>query len=166
MKFKFTFLILALSMTTQAREVFAGRYVEINNRYVYAQRSDCVTEYRTPLSRRETRGQCRITKPLQLRWTVKAYPNFRENPHRVQYWEGEVGRDVSTEFVSLRELVDTCRGRVISKGQARETSVSSETFEVRNPNLSDDVSESFMLAPMAKAEAASELQDALQRCRQ
>lgn len=149
----------------QARVVVANQYIEINQRIYIQHRTRCVAEYMTLLSQHERAAKaCSIEKPLRLVTVVRNYPNLRENPRTVQAWAGSAARKTNITSKYLRELVDECRGRVISSTVLTETTVEKESFHVINPNLDSAITESFMLSPMTNAEARQALAEAKQTC--
>lgn len=140
-------------------------YYEINKRYVIHDYSQCVSEYITKVKTVERiKKACYQNEPLRLAWTVKNYPNLRENPRRVKYWEGSYAKTLAVDVTYLRELVDRCRGRILSKNTFVETYEEEVRFQLVNPNLDPSISESFMLVPMTDEEAQQELAEAYQRC--
>src|SRR4051812_7781292 len=163
-----TLLILGflnLYSVAQARTIYTDDYYEINQRIFIQYQTDCVAEYMTLLSEHErVAKQCSVQKPLRLSWTTQRYPNLDQNPRRVQYWEGEVLGTRATDRTFLRELVDECRGRVISKQMLRDVVYNDQAYDVTNPNLDTEINETFMLSPMTYAEAKSELAEAFARC--
>ncbi len=138
---------------------------KINVRYHAREYNDCVSEYYTKLSEKESVAKaCHQSQPLRLAWTTKNYPNLRENPRRVQFWEGAYSKTLKKETKYLRELVNTCKGTIISQLNVSDYSWSERSSALINVNLQDSVSESFMLLPMTQTEAQQELGEALQRC--
>lgn len=126
---------------------------------------NCVREYINKVDEYRTlEPQCLATTPLFLAWTTLYYPNLRDNPRRVQYWEGKYARGLIMTEVFERELVDTCRGRVISKSAFKNSYRSEIEFKLANPNLDTNITESYMLSPMTEAEAKQEMQNTLQLC--
>ena len=95
---------------------------------------------------------------------TQSYLNLKENPRRVQYWEGRYSKVLATSTTYLRELVDACRGRIISTTTLVETDKMLVSFGITNPNLDLSLKESFMLVPLTEAEAEQELAQALRRC--
>ena len=157
--------ILIVSSISQARHIDTDQYNEMNVRYLVNQQNDCVSEYITPVSQREfTSKSCHVTIPLRMTHDFKNYPNLHQNPRTVQFWEGQAGKEIATVSLYSRELVDTCRGRIISKSSISQTEKSIEAFDIRNPNLDDAINESFMLSPMTNQEASSEMNEAMHRC--
>lgn len=171
MKNRLLTLVLLLTATLNAK---AGNepnsdknYYEINRRYFvkYYDQSKCVTEYITKINEQESlKASCNLAQPLQLSWTIKNYPNLKENPRRVQYWEGSYSKILELTNTYLRELVDECRGKIISSTKIVDKEDITVRHSVANPNLSDSITESFMLVPMTQEEAKQELAEAEKRC--
>lgn len=128
--------------------------------------SDCVTEYRTVINTEQlTVKACYLAQDLTLDWVDKNYPLMKQNPRRVRFWRGAYAKQMANKYTILRELVDECRGRLLSQKTLRETQPQAEqVFSISNPNLSNDISESFMLLPMTKNEAEMEMSRALFHC--
>lgn len=125
----------------------------------------CLNEYYTKLSETEkSKGRCELTKPLRLAWTYKVFPKLRENPRRVQYWEGQYAKTDVIEVRYLRELVNDCRGIMISQQTLLSQENRTRVFDLRNPNLDISVNESFMLLPMTEVEAKLQLVEVEKLC--
>lgn len=138
---------------------------ELNRCYHVRSYDNCVQEYVTKLSENEvqTRG-CYQSEGLRLAWGSQSYPLMNDNPRRVQYWQGGFSKELTQTRRYLRELVDECRGRLLSSQELTRTSARTLVFPILNPNLSPDVTESYMLVPMTEAEARQELVEAQVRC--
>ena len=125
----------------------------------------CIQEYYNKLSEDlKLSNSCTLIEPLSLAWTVMTYPNLRDNPRRVQYWQGTYSRTISTTATYLRELVDECQGKIISQNQFIETTKENISFSVANPNLNTGITESYMLVPLTKEEAQQEFTQAQMNC--
>lgn len=156
---------LFFGASAQARVVIADQYFEINQRVFIQQQTRCVTEYMTLLSQSESVSKaCHVSKPLRLSTTVRNYPHLNANPRTVQYWEGSVAKTITNNKVYLRELVDECRGRIISSMRIKDSSLHEEGFDILNPNLDLSINESFMLSPMTSDEAKQALAAVQQEC--
>ena len=136
--------------------------------YVYKHYSynNCVKEFYTRTSiTKKLSNQCELQTPMALALTNKTYPHMSNNPRRVKYWMGSYTRTIVSEETELRELVDVCRGKVLSSqilgSIASETPI---TFELNNVNLDDSITESFMTVAMTEDEAKDEMSEALRRC--
>jgi len=127
--------------------------------------SNCVeTEYTLLTSKLTHVSECKMAIPLNLTETYFTYPKMNFNPRRVEVWEGAYKKILQIENVYLKELIDVCRGRVISEKQITEKEKQILTFSVMNPNLDSSISESYLLAPMTEQEAQSELKRTWKRC--
>ncbi|MES2769303.1 MAG: hypothetical protein V4596_09160 [Bdellovibrionota bacterium] len=168
MKNKLLIMILSVAaMNAEARNIHRddNNYYEFNRRYFIYNHSSCVSEYITKLSEKESVAEsCKQDQSLQLAWATQNYPNLHENPRRVQYWQGGYSKVLATTSTYLRELVDACRGRILSKMNFTQTDERVARHEITNPNLSPSVKESFMLVPMTEDEANQELAEAKKRC--
>lgn len=166
MKISALVLLLTTLNIAQAHAHVDDTYI-INQRNFYNQRNDCVTEYVTLLSKQSRVSKaCALKNPMRLAWTTQNYPNLRENPRRVQYWDGNYVREVTTDYRMLRELVDECRGRILSQNTLTDSGAEEQSFSMVNPNLDTSITESFMLVPMTSEEATQELNEAKIRCEQ
>lgn len=99
-------------------------------------------------------GKCEVVRPLKLKEMVKTYPLINVGPLKVRYWDA--GLKQTTKVVETYEhsFINVCTGvKTFSEEKSFET-LSSKQFDLQNPNLDDEISESFRLAPMTNAEAA------------
>ncbi len=158
-------ITLSAPSSALAREENSERNHRINERYIFEVHSNCVTEYITKLSESQRQTQsCHLSVPMRLAWAVQNYPLLNDNPRRVQFWQGEHAKEIAIDSVYLRELVDTCRGHIISRREITETQKQVLRFPLLNVNLSTDIKESFMLVPMTEIEARQQLAEAANTC--
>lgn len=162
-------LFLLTAATANSKNLHYGdiNYYEINKKYFigYYDNDNCVSEYIVKLDEAEKVSRaCFQDKALQLTWKDQNYPNLNMNPRRVQYWVGSFSKTVTGYTTYLRELVDDCHGRILSKTTFTEKSKKQLTFDIRNPNLDPSIKESFMLSPMTQSEAEEELIQTKKRC--
>ena len=68
------------------------------------------------------------------------------------------------KVTTLRQLVDTCRGRVIDEKSFIESIVRPLIFKLENPNFEPFINESYMLSPLSDRQAQEALSDALKAC--
>ena len=159
MKNKFITLILVLLASS------AQAQYEMNHSYHNKKHGNCVSQYITKLSEKITLFKgCEQTEDLELSWTIQNYPHLKENPRRVQYWKGSYTKIYALTSNYLKELVDTCKGKIISKTQFSDVQYYDKIFKLKNLNLDVSIKESFMLVPMTEAEAKQELIEANYRC--
>jgi hypothetical protein len=127
--------------------------------------SNCVeAEYSLLSSKIVYNSECKIAIPLNLTETYYNYPKMTNNPWRVEVWEGSYEKTLKIENIYLKELINICRGRVISEKQIKVTKKKVLEFTINNPNLNTSISKSYLLAPMSNQEARNELTRAWQRC--
>jgi hypothetical protein len=161
-------LLLAMAVNSKAESLHNGdNYYEMNSRYFvkYHDYQNCISEYIIKIDEKERpKSSCKLDQALQLAWTTQNYPNLKENPRRVQYWEGGYSKVIELTNTYLRELVDECRGKIISGTKIVDKEDITVRYSVLNPNLSDSITESFMLVPMTQEEAKQELVEAQKRC--
>lgn len=128
---------------------------------------NCIKEFVNTINESvETSDQCELTKELRLTSKSQTYPNLRHNPRTVSYWEGQYQKEIVKTITSLREMVDVCRAKILSSIEITTVSTSYKKFNVENPNLSKDISESYMLSPMTQEEAEVALSNAEDKCLQ
>ena len=125
----------------------------------------CVGEYLTPLSEKKWVSKaCAVTRPLQLVSTEQSYPNLKPSLHHIQIWAGTVSKTISVQHRYLRELIDECRGKIISSREIARRDQTESYFEVENPNLDPMIDESYLISPMADDEAKRALATAQSKC--
>lgn len=133
--------------------------------YAYHHHPNCVESNHTLLNSKITHvSECQIAIPLNLTEAYFYYPKMNYNPRRVEIWEGSYKKTLQIENIYLKELIDVCRGRVISEKQIIKNERHVLNFSVENPNLDSSISESYLLAPMTEREAQQEWKRALKRC--
>jgi len=124
-----------------------------------------VNEYLTKLNEEvKSIGKCQKNEPLSLEWTTQYYPQLSSHSIRVRYWKGSYQRNISIETTYLRELVDECRGRVLSEKTLKKISTTTLEFAISNPNLDPEIDKSYLLFPMTDGEAKNELRNTLKQC--
>ena len=135
MKIQLSILIL-LSMNTVLANIIS--------KHTY-----CLSEFYTQISFEEKlSSNCIEEIKLELTKDYKNYNHIKYSPLEVKYWRGEFSREVITTTLSLRELVNTCRGDIITSQILEDTHKSYIHFTIENPNLDPNITESYKLLPM------------------
>lgn len=145
-----------------------GNAMEVNshlqNRYLHQNYNHCVKEYITKLKEVvKSDGNCQLSESLNIDWTTQYYPRLNATI-KVRYWRGAYKKDMLIERTYLRELVDECRGRLLSERKLKDVTYSSLEYAVLNPNLDQEISKSYLLFPMTNEEALIEFKNTLNRC--
>lgn len=157
--------ILSVLVLLQAIPSFGYSNSKYHHRHDW-NNPNCVEEYVTKLtSSTLLNDSCEISKPLELTYGYQNYPYLTQNPRKVSYWLGQYNRVAVTTTNYLRELVDTCRGKVLTSKQFSAKSYQNFTFDIENPNLSSSIKESYMLVPLSDEEAAQSFVDTEKRCK-
>jgi hypothetical protein len=108
---------------------------------------------------------CLPGKPLALAETEHAYPLMSNQSYTVRYWQGSYERAASLQDTYRTDVYDSCSGgflrTIYAPGPAYEGMAQ---FAIDNPNLHDDVRQSFALVPMTDGEAKAALADRLTAC--
>lgn len=127
-------------------------------------RRHCVVELRAPPIKRVIGvGPCQLTEPLKLTRDWHNYPKMNRF-FLVHFWDGAVGRVVTVQKMVRHTEIDTCSGNVVRTRSVPFTSSFLERFNVRNPNLNNDIATSYDLAPLTESEAQAELASTFQIC--
>jgi hypothetical protein len=107
---------------------------------------------------------CQITRALTLTTGTMNYPKLSNNPYQVEFWRGEVSKDVITTFQYKRYVTNWCTGQQISEQNVETPRTNVINFQIENPNLSEEISKSYELVPMTEDEAKIEFQNQMQQC--
>lgn len=108
--------------------------------------------------------KCEVVRPLKLKEMVKTYPLINVGPLKVRYWDASLKKTVRVVETFEHSYINVCTGvKTYSVEKTRE-SLSSKQFDLQNPNLDDEISESFKLAPMTNAEAKEAYEALAKEC--
>lgn len=144
----------------------------INNEYNYYNTyhvidySKCVKEYFfTVTNSKKLSLECNQSQDLTTAIKAHYYPKLKHNPRRVRYWKGSFTRDIITNKTKKRELVDKCKGKILSSIDIKTyTDIEPVEFHINNINLDAGITESYMTTAMAEQEAKDELDIAKKAC--
>lgn len=109
-------------------------------------------------------GTCELSQPLKLASKTHYYPQMAGVSLQVNYWAGAFKRDMSIkrEF-SLSTY--NCFGDLQNTETIERTENHPVYFEIENPNLASDVSQSYIAhAPLTDDEAKIEFQLTREKC--
>ena len=158
-------LYASAASSTNVTSPRVNEALTLNHRYHYHTYNNCVNEYITILSKNaHPMGKCQRSEALSLDWTTQYYPQLSSHSIRVRYWRGSYKRNFSIETTYLRELVDDCRGRILSEKTLKKISNTSLEFSISNPNLDREINQSYLLFPMTDEEAKNEFRNTLKQC--
>lgn len=115
-------------------------------------RNSCIKE-RWTLLNTEVESFCQEAQPLKLSSMLKNYPLMNIGPLKVRYWEGKFLKVTNTVKTYEHSYVNVCSGVKTYTEQLKSESQSYDYFRIFNPNLSDEIEQSFETAPMTEAEA-------------
>jgi hypothetical protein len=115
-------------------------------------RESCIKE-RWTLIKTENAYGCKSILPVELKEKMMTYPLMNIGPVKVRYWQGKFEKQTLTTKTYKHSYINVCNGETTYHEIEKEDSLSSEFFEVPNPNLSEEITETFKLAPMTSEEA-------------
>ncbi len=163
-------LLMGYSFKAVSREpdfnISADSVLILNHRYHYKFHNTCVKEYITKIQETiSPAGSCQQYEPLKLSWTKQYYPHLSSDAISVRYWKGSYQRSYKHHKTYLRELVDECRGKILSEKIIKKTAVEARYFNLENPNLNPQITKSYQLFALTEAEAQEALKEAHNQCR-
>lgn len=115
----------------------------------------CIRENWTLLKEEKRESvQCKKTKNLKLVEGLRVFPKISDSiTFKVRYWEGRYEKSLKTIQTYQRDYVNVCTGRITYSAQVKIENSSVLIYDLANPNLDPEISESYKLAPMTNAEA-------------
>ena len=116
-------------------------------------RNSCIKERRTLLSSESVATKCEVVRPLKLKTMEKDYPLMNIGELKVRYWEGQFLKAYKTIEKYEHSYINVCSGVKTFSEVETYHSESYDHFNIYNPNLSDEIDQSFETAPMTEAEA-------------
>lgn len=122
------------------------------NRHFRNPNNSCIKE-RWTLVNTEVKSFCQEVQPLKLSSMLKSYPLMNMGPLKVRYWDGKFLKVINTTKTYEHSYVNVCTGVKTFTEQQMIESESYDYFRIYNPNLSDEIEQSFETAPMTEAEA-------------
>lgn len=112
-----------------------------------------------------SKGECLVKDSLELKSTVRSYPLMpNAGALRVNYWEGSFTRETQQEISYSVNYYDICRGRKTLTLNKKYMDYSQKDYALVNPNLSDSISKSYLLAPMTDEEALASYEKLEEKC--
>jgi hypothetical protein len=114
----------------------------------YGQYQESCIKERWNVLKSEDKSVCKKILPVELKEKLVSYPLINVGPMKVRYWQGKFAKVTTTTKTYEHSYINVCSGVKTYSETIDKEFVNSEYFEVPNPNLSPEISESFRLAPM------------------
>ncbi len=119
----------------------------------HEQHESCIKERWKLLKTKTENERCQETQPLVLKAMTKTYPLMDIGAMTVRYWQGEFVKAVKTTNTYEHSFVNVCTGVITFSELEIFNNESLKYYRIVNPNLSDDINQSFETAAMTEDEA-------------